>query len=185
MHHHPFHRGSDAGGRKGLGAFHLYQASLGVSRQEYILEPDSFFWMISLSTLAAILLSFTRARNYEGAGASRIGSVFIYILVASIGMKMDLTLILDNVGLVAVGIVGLVLFALLTRRLQQVARSVRDFEQGKYDTRLAVTARDEIGELVPTRRRDEIGVLTNEFYSMAARIKSAEAMKAAVALSSR
>lgn len=26
---------------------HLYQASLGVSRQEYILEPDSFFWMVS------------------------------------------------------------------------------------------------------------------------------------------
>jgi signal transduction histidine kinase len=48
---------------------------------------------------------------------------------------------------VAVGIVGLVLFALLTRRLQQVARSVRAFEQGKYDTRLAVSARDEIGEL--------------------------------------
>ena len=29
------------------GGQHLYQASLGVSRQEYILEPDSFFWMIS------------------------------------------------------------------------------------------------------------------------------------------
>ncbi|MEJ2583908.1 MAG: YaiO family outer membrane beta-barrel protein [Robiginitalea sp.] len=29
------------------GGQHLYQASLGVSRQEYLLEPDSFFWMIS------------------------------------------------------------------------------------------------------------------------------------------
>lgn len=67
--------------------------------------------MISLSTLAAIFLSFTKARNYEGAGASRIGSVFIYILVASIGMKMDLTLILDNVGLVAIGMVWMAIHA--------------------------------------------------------------------------
>ena len=74
---------------------------------------SSFFWMISLSTLAAILLSFTKARNYEGAGASKMGSVFIYILVATIGMKMDLTLILDNVGLVAIGMVWMSIHAVL------------------------------------------------------------------------
>jgi len=54
---------------------------------------------------------------------------------------------------VAVGIVGLVLFALLTRRLQRVARSVRAFEQGKYDTRLAVSAKDEVGELARAYNR--------------------------------
>lgn len=74
---------------------------------------SSFFWMISLSTVAAILLSFTKARNYEGAGASKIGSVFIYILVATIGMKMDLSLILDNVGLVAIGTVWMTIHAVL------------------------------------------------------------------------
>jgi len=72
-----------------------------------------FFWMISLSTLAAILLSFTKARNYEGAGASKIGSVFIYILVATIGMKMDLSMILDNIGLVAIGVVWMTIHAIL------------------------------------------------------------------------
>ena len=74
---------------------------------------SSFFWMISLSTIGAILLSFTKARNYEGAGASKIGSVFIYILVASIGMKMDLTLILDNIGLVGIGLIWMTIHALL------------------------------------------------------------------------
>ncbi len=74
---------------------------------------SSFFWMISLSTIIAIILSFTKAKNYEGAGASKIGSVFIYILVASIGMKMDLTMILDNVGLVAIGAVWMTIHALL------------------------------------------------------------------------
>ncbi|MBL4745248.1 MAG: DUF819 family protein [Flavobacteriaceae bacterium] len=74
---------------------------------------SKFFWMISLSTIIAILLSFTKAKNYEGAGASKIGSVFIYILVASIGMKMDLTMILDNVGLIAIGVVWMTIHALL------------------------------------------------------------------------
>ena len=81
-----------------------------------------FFWMISLSTVAAILLSFTKAKNYEGAGASKIGSVFIYILVASIGMKMDLRLILDNIGLVAIGFVWMSIHALL---LILVAKLIR------------------------------------------------------------
>jgi len=72
-----------------------------------------FFWMISLATIIAILLSFTKAKTYEGAGASKIGSVFIYILVASIGMKMDLTMILDNVGLIAIGVVWMTIHALL------------------------------------------------------------------------
>ncbi|MCP4883394.1 MAG: DUF819 family protein [Flavobacteriales bacterium] len=83
---------------------------------------SSFFWMISLSTLAAILLSFTKAKNYEGAGASKIGSVFIYILVASIGMKMDLTLILDNIGLVGIGLIWMTIHALL---LIVVAKLIR------------------------------------------------------------
>ncbi|WP_452223135.1 DUF819 family protein [Lacinutrix chionoecetis] len=74
---------------------------------------SKFFWMISIATLIAILLSFTKAKNYEGAGASKYGSVFIYILVASIGMKMDLTLIFDNVGLIAVGVVWMSIHALL------------------------------------------------------------------------
>ncbi|MDC9722121.1 MAG: DUF819 family protein [Urechidicola sp.] len=74
---------------------------------------SSFFWMISISTVIAIILSFTKARNYEGAGASKLGSVFIYILVASIGMKMDLTQIFDNMSLVVIGIVWMTIHAVL------------------------------------------------------------------------
>ncbi len=74
---------------------------------------SQFFWMVSIATIIAILLSFTKAKSYEGAGASQIGSLFIYILVASIGMKMDLTLIFDNLGLVAIGAVWMTIHALL------------------------------------------------------------------------
>jgi len=50
---------------------------------------SNFFWLIVISTTIGVLLSFTKLRNYEGAGASKLGTVFIFILVAVIGMKMD------------------------------------------------------------------------------------------------
>jgi len=72
---------------------------------------SSFFWLISISTIVAILISYTKAKNYEGAGASKLGSVFIYILVATIGMKMDLKLIFENPGLIAIGLVWMSIHA--------------------------------------------------------------------------
>ncbi|WP_340065362.1 DUF819 domain-containing protein [Ascidiimonas aurantiaca] len=74
---------------------------------------SQFFWMISIATLVGIALSFTKARNYEGAGASKVGSIFIYILVATIGMKMDLSKILENPGLLAVGLIWMSIHAVL------------------------------------------------------------------------
>jgi len=72
---------------------------------------SGFFWIISVSTIVAIGLSFTKAKNYEGAGASKIGSIFIYILVATIGMKMDLNQALENPGLMVVGLVWMTIHA--------------------------------------------------------------------------
>ncbi len=83
------------------------------ARNIFTFLGSQFFWMISIATIIAIVLSFTKMRTYEGAGASKIGSVFIYILVATIGMKMDLTLIFDNIGLVAIGFVWMTIHALL------------------------------------------------------------------------
>jgi len=82
-------------------------------RNMFTFLGSKFFWMISLATIIAIILSNTKARNYEGAGASKFGSVFIYILVASIGMKMDLTMIFDNLGLIVIGLVWMTIHALL------------------------------------------------------------------------
>lgn len=83
------------------------------TRNIFTFLGSKFFWMISIATIIAILLSFTKAKTYEGAGASKFGSIFIYILVASIGMKMDLTLIFDNVGLIAIGVVWMSIHAIL------------------------------------------------------------------------
>ena len=72
---------------------------------------SSFFWLIVISTTLSIILSFTKARELEGVGASRIGSVFIYILVATIGMKMNVIAIFDNPGLFIIGLIWMMIHA--------------------------------------------------------------------------
>ncbi len=74
---------------------------------------DRFFWMVTIATVLGIAFSFTKLKTYEGAGASKIGSVFIYILVASIGMKMDLGSVLSNPGLLVVGLIWMAIHVLL------------------------------------------------------------------------
>tara|TARA_R110002153_G_scaffold8734_2_gene36988 strand:- start:3054 stop:4355 length:1302 start_codon:yes stop_codon:yes gene_type:complete len=86
-----------------------------VSNQKSFLSflGSSFFWMVVIATGLGIALSFTKAKNYEGAGASKIGGMFIYILVATIGMKMDLGKVLENPGLIAVGFIWITIHAAL------------------------------------------------------------------------
>ncbi|MGY8942412.1 MAG: DUF819 family protein [Flavobacteriales bacterium] len=84
---------------------------------------SSFFWLISISTIIAILLSYTKAKNYEGAGASKLGSIFIYILVATIGMKMDLKQAFENPGLIAIGIVWMTIHAILLIIVAKIIRA--------------------------------------------------------------
>ncbi|MBV7441763.1 DUF819 family protein [Weeksellaceae bacterium TAE3-ERU29] len=84
---------------------------------------SNFFWMITIATAVGIALSFTKAKNYEGAGASKLGSVFIYILVASIGMKMDLTKVLENPGLLVIGLVWMAIHVALMFGVAKLIRA--------------------------------------------------------------
>ncbi|MFV0346556.1 MAG: DUF819 domain-containing protein [Bacteroidales bacterium] len=72
-----------------------------------------FFWTISIATTIGIILSFTKFKNYEGAGASKIGSLFIYFLVATIGMKMNIFKMFDNPGLLAIGAIWMIIHVLI------------------------------------------------------------------------
>jgi uncharacterized membrane protein len=74
---------------------------------------SGFFWLIVLSTTIALCLSFTKVRELEGAGASRYGSLFLYILVATIGMKMDIMAIFDNSGFFLIGLIWMTIHASL------------------------------------------------------------------------
>lgn len=72
---------------------------------------SGFFWMVVIATTVGIACSFTKIKNYEGAGASKIGGMFIYILVATIGMKVDLGRVLENPGLIAIGFIWIAIHA--------------------------------------------------------------------------
>ena len=70
---------------------------------------SGFFWLIVIVTTIGLGLSFTKYRSLEGVGASRWGSVFIYILVATIGMHMNLGDVINNLGLFAIGIIWMLI----------------------------------------------------------------------------
>ncbi|MEM0992283.1 MAG: DUF819 family protein [Bacteroidota bacterium] len=73
-----------------------------------------FFWLIVIATSIGFVLSFTKAKKLEGVGASRWGTIFIYILVATIGMKMNLAEIFDkeNAGLLLIGLIWMMIHVL-------------------------------------------------------------------------
>lgn len=74
---------------------------------------STFFWMVVVATTLGVALSFTKAKKLEGVGASRIGSLFIFVLVATIGMKMDVTEIINTPWFFLVGIVWMLIHVTL------------------------------------------------------------------------
>ncbi|TYP92726.1 putative membrane protein [Fodinibius salinus] len=74
------------------------------------LSLDSrFFWIIVIATTGGLALSFTPARKLEGAGASKFGSLFLYVLVATIGMKMNVLAIFENPGFFLIGLLWIII----------------------------------------------------------------------------
>lgn len=74
---------------------------------------SGFFWLVVIATTVAVILSFTKLRELEGVGASRIGRAFIYILVATIGMNMDILAVFTNPGLFLVGFTWILFHVLI------------------------------------------------------------------------
>ncbi len=80
---------------------------------EQLSLTSTFFWIVVFATTAGLALSFTRARELEGAGASRVASAMLYVLVATIGMGMDLRAVVERPGLFALGGVWMAIHASL------------------------------------------------------------------------
>jgi uncharacterized membrane protein len=75
------------------------------------LEPfaSPFLWLILLSTTIGILLSFTRVRKMEKLGSTDFATLFIYFLIMTIGMRLDLFNIGANMGLLAVAVIWMLI----------------------------------------------------------------------------
>ena len=74
---------------------------------------SNFFWVIFIASVIGIILSFTPAKKLEYVGASKVATVFLYILITTIGMQMDITAIAGNPGLLVVGLIWMSVHALL------------------------------------------------------------------------
>ena len=90
------------------------------ARQVSLHEP--FVWVVVLSTFVGLGLSFTRARTLDGAGASKVGALFLYILIACIGMQMDIGSLADKPWLLALGLIWIVVHIVLLLLLAKLLR---------------------------------------------------------------
>ncbi|MGL6162059.1 DUF819 family protein [Microbulbifer sp.] len=70
-----------------------------------------FFWLIIIATTLGVAMAFSPAKKLEGAGSSKVGSVFIYFLVATIGTHMDITALKDSPELFVLGIIWMAIHA--------------------------------------------------------------------------
>jgi len=80
-------------------------------------------WKFIIITGVGVVLSFTRARDLEGAGASKLGSVMIYLLVACIGASADFRKIVEAPGFVVVGFVWMAVHVVLLLGVGKLIRA--------------------------------------------------------------
>jgi len=73
-----------------------------------------FAWIVVLATVGGLILSFTRARQLEHAGASRVGSVLLYFLIACIGMQMDFLQLAQRLELLLIAAIWMCIHVLVT-----------------------------------------------------------------------
>ena len=84
---------------------------------------SGFFWLIVISTTIGVGISFSKYRKMEGYGASRLGTVFIYILVATIGMKMNIGDIFKNLELFMIGIIWMSVHVILLLLVAKIIKA--------------------------------------------------------------
>ncbi|MCZ6835046.1 MAG: DUF819 family protein [Planctomycetota bacterium] len=88
-------------------AFHVTNAQKAAASLDTTAALSATTWKFILVTTLGIGLSYTRARNLEGAGASKIGSAMLYLLIACIGAGASFTKVAEAPGLIIVGAIWL------------------------------------------------------------------------------
>ncbi|MEM1051566.1 MAG: DUF819 family protein [Pseudomonadota bacterium] len=84
---------------------------------------STFFWVVIISTTIGLTASFTRARDLEGVGASKLGTVFIFLLVTIIGTKMDILQLGDAPSFFAIGVIWMLIHTVLLFIVAKVIRA--------------------------------------------------------------
>ena len=84
---------------------------------------SGFFWIVVLATTFGLLLSGTKMKRLEAVGASKVGSVMVYILVATIGMHMDVSAITKYPVMFLAGLVWISVHAGLMLLMMRVLKA--------------------------------------------------------------
>jgi uncharacterized membrane protein len=87
-----------------------------------ILGKGSFAWTIILASTLGILLSFTSLRKLEFHGASRMGYLFLFLVLTSIGARASLSGILSAPLLIVAGVVLVLIHASFLLIVSRMAR---------------------------------------------------------------
>ena len=88
----------------------------------YGLDPftSNFLWVVILSTSLGIAASFTRLRKLETLGTTDLAQLFVYFLIMTIGMRLNLSNVGGNLGLFLVAAIWMLIHVtvlLVTARL--------------------------------------------------------------------
>jgi len=87
-----------------------------------VIGGGSFAWTIMLVSTLGILLSFTSLRKLGGHGASRVGYLFLFLVLTSIGARANLSGIFSAPLLIVAGVVLLLIHALFLFTVSRIAR---------------------------------------------------------------
>lgn len=70
-------------------------------------------WKVIIITTLGVIFSFTRIRNLEGAGASKLGTVMLYLLIGVIGAAADLREVIQYPYLFAMGFTWILIHVII------------------------------------------------------------------------
>lgn len=93
-----------------------------ISGSEGVLA-NKFFWVVVIATTIGLGASFTKARDLEGVGASKLGTVFIFLLVTIIGTKMDILQLGDAPAFFAIGVIWMLIHTVLLLAVGKLIRA--------------------------------------------------------------
>ncbi len=94
-----------------------------ILRESFSQILGEFAWKVLIASAIGVSISFSPLRSLEGAGASKIASVFLYLLVTTIGAKAQFSAILDVPSLLAIATVWITFHAVVLLLLRRLLRA--------------------------------------------------------------
>ena len=120
---------------------------------------SSFTWTVIFVSIFGVGLSFTKISRLEDAGASKLGYAGLYLLLASVGGRADLKLIMDAPVLVMIGIVWLMIHAAVLLATAKIIKAPMFFFANGSQANVGGTASAPVVAEVYSRSMAPVGLM--------------------------